>query len=55
VQVPLGYVVLLRVNPVVIPSKENTFTLAAGLGLDNKSFCLANVKLFFKRLEVSRK
>ena len=53
-QVSLCYVVLSWLVPVEISSQENSFSLAAGLGLDDECLGLSVVELLLEGLYVSR-
>ena len=51
-QVPLGYVVLSRLEPIEASSQENALALTASLRLDDERLRLAVIELLFERFEV---
>lgn len=53
VEVPLADVVFIRLNPVVISSEENAFSLTTILRFNNKSFCLPLIELLFEPFIIS--
>ena len=52
-QVSLRHVVFPGLVPIEIASQENSFSLAAGLWLDDKCLCLSVIKLLLEGLYVS--
>ena len=52
VKIALSHIVLTRLKPFPVPRQEDTFALAAGLGLDNEGLSLPIVELLLERLDV---
>jgi len=54
-KITLCYIVLVHLDPVVIPCEENAFALAAVFRFNDEGFSFFVVKLFLKVFYVGRK
>jgi hypothetical protein len=53
VKVSLSNIMLIRLNPIVIPCEKDSFALTAVFRLDYECFGPSIVELFFETLDVS--